>query len=58
MPQLSNNTMNISKMTITRLKQELTQRGLPANGLVERLTKAMVLKNSNEVLLANRKGLS
>jgi len=45
-------------MIVKHLKQELTQRGLPANGLVERLTKAMVLKNSNEVLLANRKGLS
>ena len=45
MPQLSNNTMNISKMTITRLKQELTQRGLPTDGLkpalVERLEQAM-----------------
>ena len=33
MPQLSNNTMNISKMNVKRLKQELTQRGLPTDGL-------------------------
>ena len=45
MPQLSNNTMNINKMTIKCLKQELTQRGLPTDGLkpalVERLEQAM-----------------
>ena len=45
MPQLSNNTMNISKMNIKCLKQELIQRGLPTDGLkpalVERLEQAI-----------------
>jgi hypothetical protein len=46
MPQQhSNTTMNINKMTITLLKQELTQRGLPTDGLnpalVERLQLTM-----------------
>ena len=45
MPQLSNTTMNISKMTVKRLKQELNQRGLPTDGLkpvlVERLEQAI-----------------
>ena len=44
--------MNISKMTVTRLKQELTQRGLPTDGvkpvLIKRLREAMAWKNSNE----------
>ena len=58
MPQLSNNTMDISKMTIKCLKQELTQRGLPTDGLkpalVGRLEQAIQQedeeekKNSNE----------
>ena len=46
------NTMNINKMTVTCLKQELTQRGLPTDGvkpaLVKRLREAMAWKNSNE----------
>ena len=46
------NTLNISTMTVTRLKQELTQRGLPTDGvkpvLVQRLKEAMAWKNSNE----------
>ena len=33
MPQLSNTTMNIRKMTVKLLKQELAQRGLPTDGL-------------------------
>ena len=58
MPQLSSTTMNISKMTVKCLKQELTQRGLPTDGLkpalVERLEQAIQQdeeeekKNSNE----------
>ena len=51
MPQPSDTTMNIPKMSVKRLRQELTQRGLAADGLkpalVERLEFA-VWKNSNE----------
>ena len=53
MPQQhSNTTMNINRMTITLLKQELTQRGLPTDGLkptlIERLQLTMPWMNSNE----------
>ena len=52
MPQHSNTTMNINNMTVTRLKQELTQRGLPTDGLkpalIERLQLTMPWMNSNE----------
>ena len=51
MPQPSDTTMNIPQMSVKRLRQELTQRGLAADGLkpalVERLEFA-VWKNSNE----------
>ena len=46
------NTMNINKMTVTLLKQELTQRGLPTDGLkpalIERLQLTMPWMNSNQ----------
>ena len=49
--QHSNNTMNVSKMTIKLLKQELTKRGLPTDGLKPALVARLELalwKNSNE----------
>ena len=43
MPQHSNTTMNINKMTIALLKQELAQRSLPTDGLKPALVKRLQL---------------
>jgi len=51
-----NTTVNISKMTIKLLKQELTKRGLPTDGLkpalVERLELALMKNSSAEADVA------
>jgi len=50
-------TMNVSKMNVTLLKQELTKRGLPTDGfkraLVERLTQAIQQKQTKETKISN-----
>ena len=58
MPQQhSNTTMNINKMTITLLKQELTQRGLPTDGLkpalVKRVEQAMQQEEEEDKKISN-----
>ena len=49
--------MNVSKMNVTLLKQELTKRGLPSDGLklalVERLTQAIQQEQGKEKKISN-----
>jgi len=50
--QLTQNTAEISHMTVTTLKQELTQRGLPTHGLKSSLVEQLELvlwKKLNQV---------